>query len=330
MQWKRSYLENRGLRNLSDEEVICRFKKIRGEEVSNSSTKKNLTMLQRYGKKSLTSEDTLKKGYKTYLQSQGVDVPNLTEEEIKKGYYERVAPNQLAGRGATPEERRESYQKAIAVKGKLQALQRGISIEGLSEQGLRALSGLTKRESFAKLTEEEKQSYRRCWKISHLRNYFGEQDWESETDESLRVWYHRYLFASGRLGTMKTLASARGRTGWCDTLWGRFFYRSSYEEKFLLWANESSIIHRVEGNLPGIRYSFEGHDHYYFPDFLVTAKDGHQTLVEIKARWMLSDSQTKAKIRAGQQEATARQIAWRVITEKELENLNDSFTSKTK
>jgi len=326
-QWKRSYVENRGYLHLSDEEVSSKFKELRGQEVSASSKKKNETMLARYGRKSLTTSESCIKGYQSYLQSEGVDIEGLSIDDLKREYFSRITPKQLLGRGSTPEARKQSYQKAIIEKGRRAAILRGLSTEGMTDEDFRALSGLSKRESFAKLSDAEKLLYRRTWKITHLRNYFGDiLQWEEETSESLREWYHRYLFSSGRLGVKKVSTSKRGKTGWCETRWGRFFYRSSYERDFLLWANTSEKVSCVEGNLPGIEYSYEGKVHYYFPDFLLTDVAGRKTLIEIKAAWMLADPRTKAKLAAGASFAQASNLYWRTLTEKELEDLDDTFT----
>jgi hypothetical protein len=65
---------------------------------------------------------------------------------------------------------------------------------------------------------------------------------------------------------------------------------------------------------------------YRFPDFLLTDTAGVRTLIEIKAAWMLVDLRIKAKLAAGAEFAQASSLHWRILTEKDLEDLDDTFT----
>ncbi len=329
LEWKRTYLSNRGHTNLSDAEIHQQFKKIRGDEVSRSSKKKAETMLAKYGKKSLVSSETVQKGRISFLKKKGfLNAEQLPDDLVTQMYYEIITPLQQAGRGNTPEEIRETYLQGLVTKGVRAAQELGVSIEGLSREQLIALSGLKKKQNHGKLSSEALKAYRRKWKITHLVNFFGNiEPWESLSDVGIKNWYHKYLFASGRLGTSKNPSSRRGITGWVTTRFGRVFTRSTYEKQFLEWCDRSNLVTKLEFNLPGILYTFEGEQHYYFPDFLVETSAG-KCLVEIKARWMLSDPQTRAKLDAGMHEAQRTSITWLVLTEKELGDLDDTFRSK--
>jgi len=319
LNWKKSYLVNKGIavQNLQQGDIESAFKRIRGEEVSKSSGKKNKTMLQRYGKKSLTSEETITKGYNSSLKKRGIDTQNLSDAEAKQLYYSLRKP---ASRD------QDSYRLAIINKGKLMAEQYGIDTEGMNNEELSKLSGLSKRRNYAKKSKEEKNQYRRNWKITILRNFYGNiVSWEDQTDLSLKNWYHKYLYSTNRLKEPK---NSYGKTGWYDSeKIGRWYYRSSYEHAFLIWAEKEPEVTEVQGHLPGIGYVFEGCNHYYFPDFKIMYKE-KSYLVEIKAKWMLVDPLTRAKLGAGEEFASNNHIEFIVITEDHLEDIGDRLRSK--
>lgn len=107
----------------------------------------------------------------------------------------------------------------------------------------------------------------------------------------------------------ESVKCGRGKNGYIVlNRFGKFWYRSSWEEGFLLIVDKNLDIVAIEANKPRILYLFKGGEHRYLPDFLLTTLDGKKHLVEIKPDYKLKDPQTVAKIEAGRKYAVENSI----------------------
>jgi len=88
-----------------------------------------------------------------------------------------------------------------------------------------------------------------------------------------------------------------------------FFYRSSYELKYLIKIEEDATV--VEYNVEPfyIKYEYEGRIRRYIPDFLINNKK----LVEIKPKFLSEDNKTIAKLNAGIEFAKENGYEFKVI-----------------
>lgn len=72
----------------------------------------------------------------------------------------------------------------------------------------------------------------------------------------------------------------------------QFYYRSSYELKFMQELENDINVKFYEVEPFSIKYEYDGIIHRYIPDFIIN----NYLIVEIKPRWMMRDPQTIAKI----------------------------------
>lgn len=102
------------------------------------------------------------------------------------------------------------------------------------------------------------------------------------------------------------------------------YYRSSYEEKFLNFCEESFGSLIVKYNAANIRIPYvddKNSSRYYIPDFIVN----NNILIEIKPKSLLYYSNNNLKIEALKQYCLNNNLKSLVITEKELKNLQQVF-----
>jgi len=97
------------------------------------------------------------------------------------------------------------------------------------------------------------------------------------------------------LGMAKMIAEGRRnnnqyKTGYLSGRLGRFYYRSSYELKFLELIDTDLIVANIQYEEVVIPY---GSFQHYVPDYLVTLVDGRKFLVEIKPESFLSYCEEK-------------------------------------
>lgn len=133
----------------------------------------------------------------------------------------------------------------------------------------------------------------------------------------------RSKFASGELtptcGTAKEY-----KQGWLETnKGGKIFYRSSWEQALLEILDSSLVVKSVKAQPFGISYKFGGKRRTYFPDFLVTLKDGRVFLVEVKGRRDIDTGKEKAKIKAGKLYCQSKGIEFVLLAEKPIRPLTE-------
>jgi hypothetical protein len=103
-----------------------------------------------------------------------------------------------------------------------------------------------------------------------------------------------------------------------------FRTKSTYETRYVQILETDDNVERFYYEPLQIPYEFNGQQLMYTPDFLVYYKDGHEELVEIKPKSLVSLPKNAAKISAGMQ----FHAIFRVITEEEL-NVADTVLTAT-
>jgi hypothetical protein len=119
------------------------------------------------------------------------------------------------------------------------------------------------------------------------------------------------------------------RKGWFKSIKfnNKFYYCSSYEKRFLEYCESSENIRALQKLHFVIPYK-DGREisRNYFPDFLVNDK----IVVEIKPKSMLNHNNNQYKIEAGKKYCQENKYEYKLIMEKELENLDNEFKLVTK
>lgn len=108
------------------------------------------------------------------------------------------------------------------------------------------------------------------------------------------------------------------------------YYASSYEQKALNILETSSQVanfDRYKGRVPYIKPS-TGLEHNYLPDFIVEMTDGSTKVIEVKAKWQLSEIDTRAKLEQAEKYFNEQGIKFEVWDEDVLEELNDDWHNK--
>jgi len=96
------------------------------------------------------------------------------------------------------------------------------------------------------------------------------------------------------------------------------YYRSSYELRFMEYCFANKIDYQSAENKEfRLEYIVEGKRHWYYPDFYLEKYD---CVIEIKPESLLTNDTVLNKISTGMQN-----YRFFVITEEELENLDDFF-----
>lgn len=115
----------------------------------------------------------------------------------------------------------------------------------------------------------------------------------------------------------------------------RIIYRSSYEKKFIIWAeNNPDVVHWGSECVEIPYFSrVDNKTHRYYPDFLLEFTDGTLMLVEIKPKNQtvkpVNESsyaareyiRNKCKWAAALEWCRARGIKFKILTEKTIENM---------
>ena len=110
------------------------------------------------------------------------------------------------------------------------------------------------------------------------------------------------------------------------------YYASSYELKSLNILETDSTVKSFGRSDDRITYISPDNNnkHYYLPDLEVLYKDGTHSVIEVKAKWQLSEPATIAKINAAKKFYEEKGIKFNVWTEDELQAMNDAWHVKTK
>jgi len=95
-------------------------------------------------------------------------------------------------------------------------------------------------------------------------------------------------------------------------------YRSSLELRFMELLDHNDEIDCYEYEPVGIPYKFQGRDHKYYPDFLITWKDGTQEVIEIKPSCNINTSKNVAKFNAVQEFYEESMVKFNILTETTL------------
>lgn len=101
-------------------------------------------------------------------------------------------------------------------------------------------------------------------------------------------------------------------------------YRSGWELLFMQHLDADRTIATYEYEtlaIPYVSNARTGKVRRYFPDFLVTRRDGSKTLVEIKPKKRLTNRITQKKLVAAQLWCDANDTRLEIVTEDTLETL---------
>lgn len=78
-------------------------------------------------------------------------------------------------------------------------------------------------------------------------------------------------------------------------------FRSSWEEAVMIWLDDSPNIIAWDYECVRIPYYYNDNKRWYVPDFIVTFKDGHREMWEVKPREFVTAEKTQLKIAAGRE-----------------------------
>jgi len=99
------------------------------------------------------------------------------------------------------------------------------------------------------------------------------------------------------------------------------FYQSGLELRALEMFEKDASIWSIERyNLGSIKYKMNGNYHSYSPDYILNKK----IVYEVKPKWMLKDEIVLAKIRAGKRYCKEKGLEFRVLTERDLKEKEQS------
>lgn len=315
LSFKKKVLENKGynISCFSDKDIQNLFSEYKSKEAIRTKEARISKIRKNHNGNWCVSKESVRKGWITALENKGIDTKGMSIEEISKRYYTLRKPSNR---------NKESYLSGLATKGEKYLKDRGVNTSKLSKEELISYSGKRKKENFAKLSDEEKEEKKLNWKKSHLKNFFKmtEEEINLKSEIEIHSLYKEYLYLSGRLNT-KAARSKKYRSGHLENRFGRFFFRSSFEEQFLKKIELISSIVSVkdEYTTGGIEYFVENSKHWYFPDFLVTTKSENKYLIEIKGSGFVNDPIVQLKTKAGKQYAKKHNLIWKLFTERSLE-----------
>jgi hypothetical protein len=157
------------------------------------------------------------------------------------------------------------------------------------------------------------------------------EEWIAIRQKSKETCLHRYGVDHPTQYHIIHERQLRGRhrefkRGNFDTPWGEFWYRSSWELRFLEWC--VLRVSHVEPNI-GIWYMYEGKRHMYFADFLITFASGRRFLCEIKPEKLARHLQNQAKFAVAQSWALQHDATFVHIDFSYGQDLNSFFPQET-
>ena len=92
-------------------------------------------------------------------------------------------------------------------------------------------------------------------------------------------------------------------------------------------SSEVAVFDRYKGRVPYIKPS-TGLEHNYLPDFIVEMTDGTKKVIEVKAKWQLSEVETKSKLEQAKKYFNEKKIQFEIWDESVLGKLNDDWHNK--
>ena len=106
------------------------------------------------------------------------------------------------------------------------------------------------------------------------------------------------------------------------------FFRSSYEERALLFLGDLNDIADIKTEAIRIEYeNEEGYTHFYLPDILVKDMLGNSYLIEVKPSHQLEDKVNQLKFKAGIKYSLEHGIAFLIWTEEFVFSNNNGSTT---
>lgn len=190
-------------------------------------------------------------------------------------------------------------------------------------------------ESTKKLREETNISrygvanqFQRNEVISLIREHFQSRSVEkqNEIDAKFRAtMFQRYgavhpTHVLEIYDRMMKASVSNHENGFIKTPWKEFWFRSSYERRFLQWCVKKAL--HVDANI-AIPYEFDGKNHIYWLDFYITLPSG-KFACEVKPQALASTPINIAKQIAGKKWAHEKGDVFILVTEDVLTRLEIS------
>lgn len=269
------------------------------------------TCFQRYGVSNVFASDEHKKKIKqTLSKNYGVDHPRKSKvitEKIKKTMIERYG---VENPGQSPEIMAMARVTMIERHGVEYPMQMQSTKDAM-------MSGTIAK--FGCNTWYGSNEYEQ-----HMLDKFGVKrpyDSQQIREKVIRTYNEHYgvdnVSQSEYFANLPT-KSGRYKSGYIIVKGKSLWFRSSYEERFLMWCDNNPSVISVDCNIP-ISYQFEGQTHRYFIDFRLQFSDGKQSLYEVKSAYLVQSPKNQAKFNATRQKLEELHCdSFNVITEIEL------------
>lgn len=147
-----------------------------------------------------------------------------------------------------------------------------------------------------------------------LRGHKGElhpQYGKKWSDERKKAWSDKI---SSMIQSGKFVPHSHHKSGWQNTRFGKFFFRSSLEKEFLRVAEQDETIVSIKSSPFKILYN---RTRNYLPDFLIE-NGKEKILVEVKPARRIHEPDNQAKFCATQKFCVAHGMKFEVFTEKNV------------
>lgn len=290
----------------------CRKKANAVRGVTAENRKK--TCLERYGATSVFASDEHKKKIKqTMLQKHGVDHPSRSRVIRAKAKQTMIERHGVENAGQSPEIMAKARETMVARYGVEYPMQMQSTKDAL-------MSG-----TIAKFGQ--RSFYGSAAYGQHMLNKFGvEHPYDSQEIREKVIKAHNERYGVDNVSQSAYFAnlpitSGRHKSGYVLAKGKSFWFRSSYEERFLIWCNNNPDVISVDCNIP-VSYLFEGKTRRYFIDFRVQFSDGKQSLYEVKSAYFVQSPKNQAKFNAVRQKLEELHCdSFNIITEVELKHM---------
>jgi hypothetical protein len=269
------------------------------------------TCLDRYGVTNVFASDEHKKKIKhTMILNHGVDHPFKSRAIRNKAKQTMIERYGVENSGQSTEIMSKARETMIARYGVAYPMQMQSTKDALLS-GTIAKFG---RNSYYGSSEYEQ----------HMLDKFGVKhpyDSQEIREKAIKTYNVRYdvnNVSQSEYFANLPIKAGRHKSGYVIVKGKSLWFRSSYEERFLIWCDTDHDVISVDSNIP-VYYVFEGKTHRYFIDFRVQFNDGRQILYEVKSAYFANTSKNQAKFNAAKQSLKELHCdSFNVITEVEL------------
>lgn len=240
------------------------------QKLEEIQSKRKISLVEKYGKESyFQTEEFFKKQKETNLKKFGVEFAaqaQINKDKQAQGYIKKYGVSSPLKNKKILEKKNKTMLKRFGVEHSLQ------------NPELKKKRNETCIERYGTEHPFELNEFQEKYKQTCLTKYGVESF--SQTKEFMDNYKCSFYFDQGH-----------------DIFLGKeFYYRSSYEKRFINKLKEFES-HFIEFE-PNIRfeYEFQRKKHYYFVDFYLKTIDGTKILIELKGEYLLKKEQTETKI----------------------------------